>query len=207
MANNAFHYGFRWHSNRNGGDTKPQPERVRVATSYAAAPGGVQCDLQPGDVVKKVSDGTVELAVAGDAFFGVIDYIGWYYDAGVGAMVKNSRLPYAQGAYGTNYERETEIYIIPAAGQIFRAMADDASTATTYAGYRAFIGENADMINDAVAPNVRPLLDISTHATTTAQWRIVDIGREVNIDFTGLYVPILVTGLEIQQAPWATTGV
>ncbi len=207
MANNAFQYGFRWHSNRNGGDTKPQPERVRVASGYDAAPGGVHCNLQPGDLVKKVSDGTVELAVAGDAFYGVIDYIGPYYDSGVGAMVYNNVLPYANGVYGSNYERESTVFIIPAAGQIFRAMADDASTATTYAAYRALIGENADMINDAVTPSARPLLDISTHETGTRQWRIVDIGREVNIDFTGLYVPILVTAIAIQQAPWQATGV
>lgn len=207
MANNAFQYGFRWHSNRFGGDTKPQPERVRVASGYDAAPGGVHCNLQPGDCVKKVSDGTVALATAGDAIFGVIDYIGPYYDAGVGAMVRNSVLPYANGVYSTNLERESTIYIIPAAGQIFRAMADDATTATTYGGYVAFIGENADMINDAVTPNARPLLDISDHKTGTAQWRIVDVGREVNIDFTGLYVPLLVTCNEVQQAPWQTTGV
>lgn len=207
MANNAFQYGFRWHSSRYGGDTKPQPERHRVASAYDAAPGGVHCNLQPGDCVKKVSDGTVALAVAGDAIFGVIDYIGPYYDSGAGAMVFNSVLPYANGAYGTNYERESTIYIIPVAGQIFRAMADDSSTATTYAAYRAFIGENVDMVNDAVTPNARPLIDISTHATTSAQWRIVDIGRDVNTDYTGLYVPLLVTANEVQQAPFQTTGV
>jgi hypothetical protein len=163
--------------------------------------------LQPGDCVKKVSDGTVSLAVAGDAIYGIIDSIGPYYDTGSATMVKNSVLPYANGIYGTTYENESTVFIIPAADQIFRAMSDDLSTATTYAGYRAFIGENVDMINDAVTPNARPLVDISTHATTSAQFRIVDVGREVNIDFTGLYVPLLVTCVEVQQAPWQTTGV
>jgi len=38
-------------------------------------------------------------------------------------------------------------------------------------------------------------------------WRIVNTSFRVNVDYTGLYVPLLVTGNLVQQAPYQTTGV
>lgn len=207
MANNTYNYGFRWHSNLGGGE-QPKPIRYRVASAYDAAPGGVHVNLRPGDLVKEVSDGTVQLAVAGDAILGVISAVNQYYDSGVGAMVWGDQgLPYASGVYGSNLDRESSVMVIPANGVIFQAMCDDAATATTQAAYTALIHQNVDMINVAVTGSAHPLLDISTAETGTRQFRIVDMLRRPDVDFTGLYVPLLVTVNEGRLPPFSASGV
>lgn len=206
MANNTYNYGFRWHSNFTGGE-QPKPIRMRVASGYDAAPGGVHVNLRVGDWVKETTDGTVILAVAGDALLGVISSINPYYDSGVGAMVYNDSLPYANGVYSTNLERESSVMVIPSNGVIWQAMCDDATTATTQAAYTAFIHENVDLINAAVTGTAHPLIDISLHATTTAQFRIVDLLRRPDVDYSGLYVPLLVTVNEGRLPPFSASGV
>jgi hypothetical protein len=204
MADNAFRYGFTWYASR--GPAVPKPMKVRVASAYQAAPGAVNVDLQIGDPVKKVSDGTVALAAASDAIFGVISGVAPYYNSTLGAMVPSNRLPGGTTAtVGT--DRESVVWILPAADQIFIAAADDNTTATTIGAYIAFIGENCDHATAAVAPNAFPSVDISTHNTTALQWRIVDIAPVPGVDYTGLYVPLLVTCNKVQQAPFQTTGV
>jgi hypothetical protein len=207
MADNTYNYGFRWHSNLSGGD-QPKPIRYRLASAYSAAPGGVQVGIRPGDVVKPATDGTVELAVAGDATIaGVVSHVGPFYNSALAEMDISDHIPYGQGAYSTNLDRETYVYVIPAFGTVFQAMCDDATTATTQAAYTAFIGENADLINAAVTGYAHPLLDISTHATTAAQFRIMDFLKRPGVDFTGNYVPFLVTVNESYLPTFTTTGV
>lgn len=208
MANNTYNYGFRWHSQLTGKSDRPQYLRCRLASAYDAAPGGVHVNIRPGDVVKPVSDGSVALAVAGDTtILGVVSHVGPYYDSGLGEMVIADSIPYAQGAYSTNLDRETQVFVIPALGNVFQCMADDASTATTRAAYTAFIGENMDHINAAVTGYAHPLGDISTHATTAAGWRILDLLMRPDVDYAGLYVPLLVTVNEQYLPPQTTTGV
>lgn len=206
MADNAVRYGFTWYRTRAGG-TAPKPLRVRVASGYQGSVSSVNVDLQIGEPVKKVSDGTVAHAAAGDAIFGVVVGVGPYYNSTLGAMLPSNRLPGGTTAtVGT--DRESAVYIIPAADQEFLCCADDNTTATTISGYIAFIGENADHVTaTAVAPNGNYLLDISDHKTGSAQWRIVDIAPFPAIDYTGNYVPLIVTCNEVQQAPFQTTGV
>lgn len=206
MADNPYRYGFTWYATRSGG-TAPKPMRVRVASAYQGQPGGANCDIQIGDPVKKVSDGTAAFAAAGDAIFGIVSAVLPYYNTTIGARMPSNRLPYGTVAtVGTDSESALEI--IPVADQIFLVCADDAVTATTKAAYIAFIGENMDhSFATAVAPNANPLLDISDHKTGTAQWRLVDLAEFPNIDYSGAYVPLLVTCNEVQQAPFQTTGV
>lgn len=206
MANNTYNYGFRWHSNLLGG-TEPKPIRKTLASAYDAAPGGVHVNIRPGDVVKPVSDGTMALAVAGDiTIYGVVSHVGPYYDSGVGEMVIADSIPYGQGAYGTNVDRETAIWVIPALGNVFQAMCDTAD-ASTRLGWQAFVGENMDLINAAVTGYAHPLLDSSTHATTAAQWRVEGLLLRPDVDYTGLYVPLLVTVNEQFLPPQSTSGV
>jgi hypothetical protein len=206
MANNTYAYGFRWYSNINGGDM-PKPYPVRVASGYAAAPGGTSVALRPGDLVKDTAAGGCELAVAGDAILGVVTAVLPYYDPAVGEMVIADNLPATIPAYGSNFDRESRVMVLPANGVVFQAMCDDASTATTYAAYRALIGFNVDMINVPVTGYAHPLLDISESGTATRQFRIVDVPLRPDVDYSGLYVPLLVTLNEGRLPPFSATGI
>jgi hypothetical protein len=204
MDNQAL-YGFRWVKSRTGSGT-PAPEWVSVASAYQAAPGGVNVDLNIGDPVKKVNDGTVALAAAGDAIFGIVCDVGPYWDGT--KKVRANRLP-GGTTYGSVFDRESKVAIYLFADNIFAVVCDDASTATTQAAYQALVGENADITINQVSGDTHayPKLDISDHKTGTAQCRLVAIDNRVDIDFTGANVPFLVTGNEVQQAPFQTTGV
>lgn len=204
MANNTHLYGFRYHSNQNGVSC-PQPLKMRVASGYQAAPGGVNVDLNVGDPVKYVNDGTVALAAAGNAVFGVIVGIGPTNYSGSGFAYTKS-LP---GGTTSSSARPIYVHVLPVAGLNFEVDADDNTTATTEAAYVAFIGENCDHTINQVSGSTlaEPKLDISDHQTTTAQWRIVDVTREPGIDFSGTNVRLIVTCNEVQQAPYVTAGV
>jgi hypothetical protein len=166
----------------------------------------VNVDLNVGDPVKLVSDGTVALAAAGDSIYGVITGVAPYYDGTT--MVFNNKLP-GGTTYGSVLERTSYVYVLPVAGLVFEVDCDENTTATTQAAYTAFIEENCDLsLNaDATTKQARPLLDISTHVTTTAQWRIYDLSRRIDQDFSGTRVKLLVVCNEVQQAPYVTTGV
>ncbi len=205
MADNPAFYGFQWVKSRTGSGI-PVLEVNSVASAYQAAPGGVNVDLNIGDPVKKVNDGTVALAAAGDAIFGIVHHIYPYWDGT--KKVPGNRLP-GGTTYGTNQDRESRIAIALFADNIFKVVADDSATATTLLAYRALVGENADITINQVSGDTHayPKLDISDHKTATAQCRIVDVGYDVGIDYSGANVPILVTGNEVQQAPFQVVGV
>lgn len=206
-TNNLAQYGFRWQYSLASED--PIAFRVRVASGYQASPGGVNVDLNVGDPVIMVSDGTVALAAATNPVYGIVDGIGPYYNAGIGAMVPGGPALPGGTTYGSNLARQSFIYILPVANQVFEVDADDNVTATTEAAYNALIGENCDITINQVSGDTHayPLLDISTHVTTSAQCRIIDIGRQGNTDFAGTRVKLLVTFNKVQQAPYVTTGV
>lgn len=206
MADNEIRYGFRWQKGF-GSRTDCEPFRAFVATGYQAAPGAVNVDLNVGDVVKRVSDGSVSLCVAAEAPYGVIVGIAPYYDTSLGAMKIGNSLP-GGTAWGTLTERQSVVWVVPVANQVFEADCDDNVTATTLAGYQAFYGENVELSINAVAPRANPRVDISLHATTnTLMWRILEVAPRVNQDFTGNYVKLLVTANIAQQAPYTVLGV
>lgn len=206
MADNAALYGFSWVGS-DFGSGMPAPMYFPVASAYQASPGGVSVDLNIGDPVKKVNDGTLALCAAGDAVFGIVCDIAPYYDGA--KMARANRLP-GGTTYGSNLERQSKIGIILAAGNIFECVCDDNTTATTQATFTGYIGENVDITINQVSGSTlaTPRLDISTHATTNnVVWRIRGLSKRNNIDYTGNYVPLLVTGNVVQQAPFQTTGV
>lgn len=206
MADNAGLYGFSWVGSRTGSG-EPVIRYFPVASAYQAAPGGVNVDLNIGDPVKKVSDGTVALCAAGDATFGIVMTVQAYYDGA--KMVRANRLP-GGTTYGSVLERQSFVGIAFAADNYFEVVCDDAVTATTQAAYTAFIGENLDISINQVSGSTlaSPKLDISLHAVTaTLVWRIEGLSKRVNIDYTGANVPLIVTGNVCQQAPFTALGV
>ncbi len=207
-TDNIARYGFRWHSSR-GGATSPHLERVRVASGY----GGVDAnsahvDVNVGDPVCKVNDGTVRLAQLADSIFGIVANI-LPYSKGDGIRPYTKLVYASTGTIGTPGELCLEV--IPVADQIFEVDCDDASSLTTIATYSAAIGENVDHVltGDTTATSAKPQLDISTHNTTnTLHWRIVDISpTSDNQDPAGANFKLLVTANLVQQAPWTILGV
>src|SRR4051812_24781483 len=136
MANNPARYGFRWHSSLQG-TSHPKPVRGRVASglSSSVSPGPVTCNLNVGDPVKMVNDGTFAMCASGDAVYGIIE--GFWAQSFSGnlpaylAFLDN--LP--SGTTWSGLDNQIFLQIVPAAGQIFEAICDDNTTAvleTTY---------------------------------------------------------------------------
>lgn len=167
-----------------------------VASAYQAAPGGTNVDLNVGDPVIRVSDGSVAIAVAGatNPIHGIVASVVRIWDAGLGAMRPSDKVPGA--TTWATIDRQTLITVYPVLGRYFEVDVDDAVTATTLAGYQAFIGENVNLIYSASATTGKatPKVDISAHATTnTFQFSIVDVSPSVmNQDFAGANVKLIV---------------
>jgi len=192
--------GFRWRFNVNAPSSTTPPIVLRaVASAYGTV-------LYDGDPVKLVNDGTVAAAGVGDATFGIFCGAERYYDGSV--IRRGGSLPVS--TYGTNVERQSMARIIPCRGQVFEIDADDATTATTFLAYQAFIGENADIATGTnVGDQSGCQLDISTHATTnTLVWSIHDIATYPDHDFAAVGVKLLVRCNLIQEpGTGITTGV
>lgn len=200
MADNpATIYGFQW----SAGNFRPVPptRTAVVATGIDFSVNGtsVDFDLNPGDPITLLAGGTVDVCegfeASGNTALRVLGiYQGCRYWDGT-KMVVSAKCP-SNVAWGTIEERRTEVLYIPAEAGLWEVMVDDASTATTEAGYRAFIGENCDHSlagRDTATLMLNPRLDISTHVTTTAQWRIRGISQSVaNMDFSGANVRLIV---------------
>lgn len=201
MTDNPQRYGFRVYRSRLGSTIKPF--KMRVASAYQATDvNSANCDIGPGDVFKKVSDGTVALAAGTDAFNYVCVGIIQYYD---GTVIRTNKVvPGASGSYGTNYDRETLIEVVPVNGIIFEVDCDTSGSNTTYASYRTLIHNNVNHVNtgDTTAVRANPQLAIGAAATTnTLQWRIEDISETLeNLDYSGKYVKLLVTANVSQDA-------
>ena len=214
MTDNLRSYpGFHWQRSLTG-HTPPSPIVCRVASGYSGSiNGGSTIDINLGDPVRFVSTGTVAHAAGNEAaanaaedIFGIVCNILPYWDGT--KRTPGFRLP-AGTTYGSVLERQSLVEVIPVAGQIFEIGVDDITTATTEAGYIAFIGENCDhRLTTGSEPKTNCLLDISTHGTATAQWRIVDISPNVaNQDFSGANVRLWVTCNEAQNSAFSATGV
>lgn len=212
MADNTHRYGFRWNTGANGGKSQPTPVPKVVASGYQAQDDAAanNVDLNVGDPVKLVSTGTVALANTTDAVWGIVTGFGPYWNGT--QMQPTNRLP-GGTAWGTVEERRSTVYVVPVIGSYFVIDCDDKVTATTEAAYRAFIGENCTFVcpgdtSSSSKPKADPMLDISTHATTAGLvCRIEDIHQEVDQDFSGLYVKMVVSFNKTQHAGQAATTI
>jgi hypothetical protein len=215
MADNLKFPGFRWSQSANGGKAMPAPMRYPVATAYQGTiNGGSNIDINIGDPVKLLSTGYVAHSGGSessggnaDNVFGIVVGIAPYWNGSV--MTPSNVLPGGQGSYGTNFDRQSFVYVIPASAGTFEIDCDDSSTATTYAAYLALVGENTDhVLTTGSEPKTNCMLDISLHGTSTAQWRIVQISTTAaNQDFSGKFVKLWVQANEGQQSIYTATGV
>lgn len=211
MANNTSLYGFRWVKAQTGELYGPPLERRRVASAYQAAPSATNVDLNAGDPIKYVSDGTIALCAAGDATYGIIAGFGPVDFTGSTFSAFNKKLP--GGTTGTvGSEQEIWAYVIPVAGQVFEVDVDDNTTFTTIANYISAIGENCDIsINqNGTTKLANPRLSISSHAAPGAAkvWRVHDLAGQWNLglDVTGTFYKLQVVCNVVQQAPYNTSG-
>lgn len=212
MADNIQRYGLRFHSTYHGTGTPPL-ERYRVVSGYQAAPSGTNVDLYAGDPVVQVAGGGLNLATAGatNQVLGVISHFSAQQYGGNAAQF----LPWLDHLPGgttwtAGTDQEVFAYVIPVAGQIFEIDVDDNVTATTQSAYETIIGHNVNLsyTPSSTLKKAFPQALISTNATTnTFQFRIIDISRQVNIDYSGKFVKLLVTANNVQQAPYQTTGI
>lgn len=197
--------GFRYYGSIFAENVTPRPIPCQVATAYGTA-------LYKGDPVKRVSDGSVAQAAAGsDLIFGVVD--GVKYKNAAGVLVDADYLP-ASTSYTPDSLRSI-VYVIPATPfTIFEIDADDGTSITTVANARALPWENCDHVFTTAGNNTTGLsgvqLDISTHATTALQWRILDISPVASgNDPTQTLAKYLVICNKTQNWPgtFSTTGI
>jgi hypothetical protein len=202
-ANPQFN-GFRYWGSMFGENITPRLLPCQVATTYATG-------IFRGDPVKRVSDGSVAVAAAGDSVFGVA--VGARYRNADGLYVERDYLP-ASIAYTPDAMRSI-VMVIPATPfTIFEVDADDGTSITTVANARLLVWENCDHILTIAGNTSTGLsgaqLDISTHATTSATWRIVDVSPlPSGNDPTQILAKYLVVANKTHNWPgvFSTTGI
>lgn len=212
MADNTHKYGFRWVGSLDGA-CNPKPIEHTVITAYQATISAENVDLNIGDPVQLASTGTMELGATGSPaiLWGVV--VG-FSNVKVGLPLKGrkfQRLP--GGTTWTTEENRSKVLVVPFGRNLWEIDCDDKTTATTRAAYQLLVGENANLIfsrdaTDTDRPKANPYLDISTHVSSTADFRIQGIsGTALNQDFSGLNVKLIVSINESGEAPFVTAGI
>lgn len=171
---NVQYGGFRpWGTRSGGRGVFPSPQVGELANNYATA-------VFKYDILTAVSDGTLAVSAAADNGKLVGVAMGFSYVTGG----KRSPQPYIPanttfspttvGSPNASYVK----YIPITPDLIFEVDADDGSTITTVAGAIGLIQENADLATgtgDTGTGIGAMLLDISTHGTATANFRIIGV--------------------------------
>ena len=213
MSSNVHKYGFRFHRSLTGRDN-PDPLEYTVADAYQATKdaGGTNVDLNIGDPVKLVNDGTVALANTTDLVYGIIVGVRQVYDSALGALKPFDRVPGGSTGGGL-YERKTRVMVQPAKGVIWEIDANSAAQSTE-AAYETYIHNNVEHVcpgdtNVSGRPKADPMIDIANAATTAGLgWRIVGISKSrENRDFSTNYVKFLVVVNDSSEAGSAATNV
>lgn len=209
MANNTHVYGFRWAQNYTG-MSQPKPFEMAVASgaNFTVSGDATNLNLNVGDPIKIGTDGTVSLAGGNEnsqtsqTAWGVVVGMGGQGFFNGTRMVRQAFLQ-SGATYGTNVDRQSKVLVVPFSAGVWEIDVDDNTTATTYLGYQAFIGENCDhrlipnasgFLDANLAAN--PLLNIGSHAaaTTTLSMRIVGVSQNfANQDYSGTFVKMLVS--------------
>ena len=206
MADNMAKYGFRWSMSANSHPC-PNPLRRTVADGYQAKADNTtsNVDLNIGDPVKAMADGTVALCNAGESVFGIIVGFEPYWNGSV--MQPTNRLPGATTGGGL-FERKSAALVVPANSGYWEVDLNAVAPGGTEATANAFIGENFDHaivadISNPSQPKANPKL-FGAHTSATAQWRCEGVSTSIaNQDFTGNYVKFIVRVNESQETPAA----
>lgn len=191
---NPHHYGFRFARSFDGNET-PQTITKPIASGYAPdtgadGAGGTACNLNIGDPVQLLNDGTVRLAQPGQAATGAdIDDRVYGIVAGFPrVMVGGAPRPngfYTSGTTYTGDDQQTLCKIIPVHNNIFTICCDAAGGASldTKAEWQSLVGTAnfvySVLTSGAGQPKANPMLDISDYneTTETNQLRIVGLSK------------------------------
>lgn len=209
MADNTHQYGFRlfkWL----GEGSQPDIHYHIVATAFTAQDDGTgfTVDLNIGDPVEMVDDGTVNLANGGDLVYGIIVSVEPYWDGS--AMKPTDYLPTAT-AWGTNYERASRVGVVLVNQAIWECDFDSTSQPTTRAGWETLIHNNFPHVcpGDSSTKKAEPYIDVSAAATTAGlEWRCIGLSPSLhNKDLAGANVKGLFMANASQVAGVAATPV
>jgi hypothetical protein len=205
-------YGFRFQRSISGSET-PQVMTRPIAASYAPntgadGAGGTACNLNPGDPIQLLNDGTVRLVQPGQAVDGS-DIDDRVYGVVIGfprVTVGGAQRPngfYTSGtAPAVGSDSTTLCAFIPVEGNIFEVDCDAAGGASldTKAEWEAVVGSEANFVysvltSGAGQPKANPLLDTSdiSEGAQVQQLRIVDLGKRFDqVDPALAFVPLQV---------------
>lgn len=209
---NPHKYGFRFVRSFSGSET-PQIFTYPIASAYqpntgADGAGGTDCNLNIGDPVQLLNDGTVRLVQPGQAADGTdIDDRVFGVVAGF-PRVMIGGAPRPNGFYtgATTYtgdDQQTLCSVIPAAGNIFEIDTDAAggSSFDSKSEWQGAIGSTANFVYSVLTagigePKANPMLDISDlseAANEVNQLRVVGLGKSFDsYDPTLTNVPLQV---------------
>ena len=221
---NPHRYGFRFVRSISGNDT-PQIFTYPIATAYAPTTivgAGTSVNLNIGDPVKLLEDGTLGLVQAGQDVSGANadsdDYALGIIAGFPRVIVAGSPRPGSFYTSGTAYtggissDNAPLVAVIPVEGNIFEIDAAAAPSPATLAGAMAYVGMTATMTYSVLTagmgqPKANPLLDLSTAAAGGAnqlQLQIVGLGKAAYTqDFTAANVTFQVMwgAKQLQAAP------
>ncbi len=201
MANTAMG-GFRWVKSRNGSVKQPNVEILPVANNYGTA-------ICRGDALKRVNDGTVAVATAGNSVDFICDGIDQYYSGGV--LIKGNRVPasttFTPTTVGSQYE--TRVRCIPVRSGVFEVDCDTA--VADIAAAQTLIGNNADHVATAGSATTgrsgHVLNTASGSGTGTATFRITEVSRRIDNDVASANWKALVIVNESNEPEMTATGV
>ncbi len=168
---NVTNGGFRCVGTLSGGEI-PTPMVREVASSYGTAIG-------LGDVLATVSDGTVAVAATSDngKLVGVVTGVSWVQS---GRRTMQAPVPattvFSPSTVGS--PNATLVEFIPCTPDVLFEVQATAASFTTIATLVALIQENCDMTvgtPDATTGYSTFSLDLTSHNTTTFNWRIINI--------------------------------
>lgn len=209
MANPSFTGGFRPVATTDG---SPMPPIVikEVANNYGTA-------LFQGDILIPVSDGTVAQAAATDD--GKLAWVAM----GFSYVIDNKRQDKKYVPASTTFSpttvgsrNATWVFCMPLTPTLIMEVDGNAAAPTaTVAGVIGLIGENCDLAattGDTTYGQSTMTLNLSTHATTTANFRIWGIpqypeGNFLNEDVTASRMKFHVVTVEGFWPPYTATGI
>ena len=223
MANTHL-YGFRFFRSISGGGDCPQIITSPIASGYAPVTvfgAGVACNLNIGDPIRQLIDGSVIIAQAGQATDGSDngDYVAGVVVGFPRVTVGGAVRPGSFYASGTTYtggigsDTATLVAWIPAEGNIFELDAAAVIGAGTKNAALAVVGGTSNYTYTVLSsgigqPKANPM--IGTPVTNSAQinqLRIVGLGKKNDaMDFASANVAFQVMFNEIQARPSVAAG-
>lgn len=218
---NPHRYGFRYVRSLSGNEC-PQIITLPIASGYTPGTvngGGTTVNMNIGDPVRLVEDGTVQLVqTAQDVSGQDDDSDDFCYGVIVGfprIIVNSSPRPGSFYTSGTTYsggiggDSAPLVSIIPAAGNIFELDLDAAPTVQTLSGLMALVGGVATMAYSVLTtgngqPKANPLVSKSSvvfASNNQLQLQIVGVGKSAyTCDFTAANCPLQVMWNTLQMA-------